>query len=231
MRATALLTPPLAWFVLIYLASLGVLLITSFWRINEFTTNIERVWGLDQLPADPQQPGLPDDHRAHHRDGRRRDDRRRADRFPVRVLHGAGGVASHPHDAVRGRAPAAVGELPGPRVRVGADPQPRRASSTGPWTSSGWVRSASCTRTPPCSSCSATSGCRSWSSPCTRHWSGSRRRTSRRRPTLGAGVAHAAERGRAARDPRLGGRLDLHVLAHARRLHQQPRSPAAPARR
>jgi putative spermidine/putrescine transport system permease protein len=46
MRATALLTPPLAWFVLIYLASLGVLLITSFWRINEFTTNIERVWGL-----------------------------------------------------------------------------------------------------------------------------------------------------------------------------------------
>jgi putative spermidine/putrescine transport system permease protein len=46
MRAIALLTPPLAWFVLIYLSSLGVLLITSFWRINEFTTNIERVWGL-----------------------------------------------------------------------------------------------------------------------------------------------------------------------------------------
>jgi putative spermidine/putrescine transport system permease protein len=46
MRATALLTPPLAWFVLIYLSSLGVLLITAFWRINEFTTNIERVWGL-----------------------------------------------------------------------------------------------------------------------------------------------------------------------------------------
>jgi putative spermidine/putrescine transport system permease protein len=49
MRATALLTPPLAWFVLIYLASLGVLLITSFWRINEFTTNIERVWGLSNF--------------------------------------------------------------------------------------------------------------------------------------------------------------------------------------
>lgn len=46
LRATALLTPPLAWFVLIYLSSLGVLLITAFWRINEFTTNIERVWGL-----------------------------------------------------------------------------------------------------------------------------------------------------------------------------------------
>jgi putative spermidine/putrescine transport system permease protein len=49
MRATALLTPPLAWFVFIYLASLGVLLITSFWRINEFTTNIERVWGLQNF--------------------------------------------------------------------------------------------------------------------------------------------------------------------------------------
>jgi putative spermidine/putrescine transport system permease protein len=45
-RATILLTPPLAWFVLIYLASLVVLLITAFWQINPFTTNIERVWSL-----------------------------------------------------------------------------------------------------------------------------------------------------------------------------------------
>ena len=45
-RATLLLTPPLAWFVLIYLAALAVLLITAFWRINPFTTNIERVWNL-----------------------------------------------------------------------------------------------------------------------------------------------------------------------------------------
>jgi len=48
-RATALLTPPLAWFVLIYLASLGVLLITAFWQINPFTTNIERVWNLNNF--------------------------------------------------------------------------------------------------------------------------------------------------------------------------------------
>ena len=45
-RAALLLTPPLAWFVFIYLASLGVLLITAFWRINTFTTNVERVWNL-----------------------------------------------------------------------------------------------------------------------------------------------------------------------------------------
>src|SRR5262252_9813649 len=48
-RATALLTPPLAWFVLIYLASLAVLLVTAFWQINPFTTNIERVFTLNNL--------------------------------------------------------------------------------------------------------------------------------------------------------------------------------------
>jgi putative spermidine/putrescine transport system permease protein len=48
-RATLLLTPPLAWFVLIYLAALAVLLVTAFWQINPFTTNIERVWSLNNL--------------------------------------------------------------------------------------------------------------------------------------------------------------------------------------
>jgi putative spermidine/putrescine transport system permease protein len=45
-RATMLLTPPLAWFVLLYLAALVVLLITAFWQINPFTTAIERSWNL-----------------------------------------------------------------------------------------------------------------------------------------------------------------------------------------
>jgi putative spermidine/putrescine transport system permease protein len=48
-RATLLLTPPLAWFVLIYLVSLVVLLITAFWQINPFTTNIERIWNLSNF--------------------------------------------------------------------------------------------------------------------------------------------------------------------------------------
>jgi putative spermidine/putrescine transport system permease protein len=48
-RATLLLTPPLAWFLLIYIASLVVLLITAFWQINPFTTNIERVWTLSNF--------------------------------------------------------------------------------------------------------------------------------------------------------------------------------------
>ena len=49
LRAAALLTPPLAWFVVIYLASLALLLVTAFWRINSFTTAIERVWNLDNF--------------------------------------------------------------------------------------------------------------------------------------------------------------------------------------
>jgi len=48
-RATLLLTPALAWFVLIYLAALAILLVTAFWRINPFTTNIERVWNIDNF--------------------------------------------------------------------------------------------------------------------------------------------------------------------------------------
>ena len=48
-RATLLLAPPLGWFLVIYLASLALLLITAFWQINEFTTVIERVWNLDNF--------------------------------------------------------------------------------------------------------------------------------------------------------------------------------------
>jgi putative spermidine/putrescine transport system permease protein len=48
-RATLLLTPPLAWFLLLYIAALVVLLITAFWQINPFTTNIERVWTLNNF--------------------------------------------------------------------------------------------------------------------------------------------------------------------------------------
>jgi putative spermidine/putrescine transport system permease protein len=44
-----LLTPPLAWFLLIYIASLVVLLVTAFWTTNQFTGNLERVWNLNNF--------------------------------------------------------------------------------------------------------------------------------------------------------------------------------------
>jgi putative spermidine/putrescine transport system permease protein len=44
-----LLIPPLGWMVLIYLASLVLLLITAFWAIDPFTTQIVQVWNLDNF--------------------------------------------------------------------------------------------------------------------------------------------------------------------------------------
>jgi putative spermidine/putrescine transport system permease protein len=60
-RATLLLTPPLAWFVLLYVAALVVLLITAFWQINPFTTNIEKVWSFtnfSQIFSSPAYRGI-----------------------------------------------------------------------------------------------------------------------------------------------------------------------------
>ena len=43
-KAAGLLTPPLAAFVIIYIGSLAVLFISSFWTVNSFTAAIEHVW-------------------------------------------------------------------------------------------------------------------------------------------------------------------------------------------
>ena len=49
MRPALLLIPPLAWFVLVYLTSLVLLLVTAFWTIDTFTTQIVQVWNLDNF--------------------------------------------------------------------------------------------------------------------------------------------------------------------------------------
>ena len=49
LRPLLLLSPPLAWFVVIYLASLALLLITAFWTIDPFTTQIVQAWNLDNF--------------------------------------------------------------------------------------------------------------------------------------------------------------------------------------
>src|SRR5215475_3330094 len=46
LRATLTLSPPLAWFLVIYLASLVVMLITAFWTVNPFTNALQRTWTL-----------------------------------------------------------------------------------------------------------------------------------------------------------------------------------------
>jgi putative spermidine/putrescine transport system permease protein len=49
LRPVLLLTPPLGWFVLIYLAALLTLLVTAFWSIDPFTTQIVQSWNLDNF--------------------------------------------------------------------------------------------------------------------------------------------------------------------------------------
>jgi len=49
LRPVVLLTPPLGWFVILYLAALVTLLITAFWAIDPFTTQIVESWNLDNF--------------------------------------------------------------------------------------------------------------------------------------------------------------------------------------
>jgi putative spermidine/putrescine transport system permease protein len=56
-----LLTPPLAWFLVIYLAALVVLLITAFWETNSFTTQLERIWNLGNFAQLFQTPAYRQD--------------------------------------------------------------------------------------------------------------------------------------------------------------------------
>jgi putative spermidine/putrescine transport system permease protein len=49
LRGTVLLLPPIAWFALLYLAALVVLLISAFWKVDPFTTELVRVWNLDNF--------------------------------------------------------------------------------------------------------------------------------------------------------------------------------------
>jgi len=49
LRPILLLTPPLAWFVAVYFASLVLLLVTAFWTTNTFTTQIVQVWNTNNF--------------------------------------------------------------------------------------------------------------------------------------------------------------------------------------
>jgi putative spermidine/putrescine transport system permease protein len=56
LRPLLLLTPPMAWFVLVYLASLVLLLITAFWSIDPFTTQIVQVWNTNNFQVILNEP-------------------------------------------------------------------------------------------------------------------------------------------------------------------------------
>jgi putative spermidine/putrescine transport system permease protein len=43
------LGPTAVWMLVVYLASLALMLVTAFWRLNELSSQIERVWGLQNF--------------------------------------------------------------------------------------------------------------------------------------------------------------------------------------
>ena len=49
LRAGALLSAPIAWFVLIYLAALVLLFISAFWTVESFTGNLVHTWTLNNF--------------------------------------------------------------------------------------------------------------------------------------------------------------------------------------
>jgi putative spermidine/putrescine transport system permease protein len=49
LRATLTLSPSLVWFLVIYIASLVVMLITAFWTVNPFTNTLVHSWNLDNF--------------------------------------------------------------------------------------------------------------------------------------------------------------------------------------
>jgi putative spermidine/putrescine transport system permease protein len=49
LRGIALLLPPVAWFVLLYLAALAVLFVSAFWSVDVFTTKIVHTWNFDNF--------------------------------------------------------------------------------------------------------------------------------------------------------------------------------------
>jgi putative spermidine/putrescine transport system permease protein len=49
LKLALLLGPPVTWMVLVYLVSLGLLLATAFWQLNALTSEVERVFGLQNF--------------------------------------------------------------------------------------------------------------------------------------------------------------------------------------
>ena len=49
LRGLALLSPPAAWFVVLYLAALVVLFISAFWSVDDFTGKIVHSWSIDSF--------------------------------------------------------------------------------------------------------------------------------------------------------------------------------------
>src|SRR5438552_4590979 len=83
---------------------------------------------VGEFPCSLQRLDLPADRVSHDLDGGCGDGDGRCDCVPVRLLHGSHLRAAHAHGPVRARPAAVVVELSRAHLRVAADPQPRRCA-------------------------------------------------------------------------------------------------------
>ena len=125
-QAPAAARPAAARFVLVYLAALVALFISSFWTVDPFTADIDHIWTSTTSERSSTSERVPHDRAAHDRDRGGGDGDRRGARVPVRVLHGARRVDAAARVPVRRRAAAALVELPRARLHLAADPRPGR---------------------------------------------------------------------------------------------------------
>ena len=121
----ALLALPVAWLVGVYLGSLVVLLVASFWQTDPFTSEGRAHVHARQLPHPVGARRLPERRLAHDPDGGDGHRRRRGARVPDRVLHGASRVAADTRDPDRRGRDAALGQLPREGLRLADDARAR----------------------------------------------------------------------------------------------------------
>ena len=158
LRAALTLSPPLAWFLIIYLASLVVMLVTAFWTVNSFTNNLQHQFSLTNFGAlfDAPIPAII---------GRTVllaalvtvTDAVLALPFAYFMAR----VASRRvrHALVRSGPPPPVGELSRPRLRVDSNPHQGRDAGLGYPTSRSGFAEHRLYEPARWGSCSATSGC------------------------------------------------------------------------
>ena len=171
---------------------------------------------LGELRRTGQRPGLPGDHLADGPHGDPRHPHRRGHRLPDRLLHGEGGGAEVEGGAGRRGADATLGELPGEDHRLAGDPRRTRGAELGAPPD----RPARSRQRGDLGLAGDELPLAAVHDPADLRRAGAdpgladRRLRGPRRPPL----HHLPQGDPAARVPSGGGGLDLHLLAHPRRL-------------
>ena len=173
LKLLGLLIPPLGWMVVVYLAALVVLLATAFWQQDELSGQIIHTFTWDNVRTVKDDPTL---HAVTRQTVQMAVLVTITDillAFPLAYYMARVASRGIARAAVRGRADAAVVELPDQGLHVAADDRRRRHHQLGAGQDRPGAAAHRVHRPPPCGWPSPTSGCPTWCCPSTPRWSGS----------------------------------------------------------